>query len=182
VPVLETIRLELRYENVRLEQSPKDILHILECRILPHSGRHLLRRVQEAVDLLPQLAWLHSGPRNLPQLPNLAPHTRQCRPHCLQVSQLLEHWVKAGMPAELEVESLFGTADKVVFLLDAGELALEDADSVHGRVGTHVAVHGSGLLPFGDDIVDLVLYDLVFGCDLELKSGCVETKITKYVS
>ena len=76
------------------------------------------------------------------------------------------------MTRQLEVECFFGPAYKVVFLLDAVQLAFKDVYGIHGGIGTHAPLHGTCLLPFCKNVIDLVLDDLVLCNDLELETGC----------
>ena len=76
------------------------------------------------------------------------------------------------MTRQLEVERLFGPAHKVVFLLDSVQLAFKDVDGIHGGIGTHAPLHGTRLLPFCENVIDLVLHNLVLRNDLELEPGC----------
>ena len=61
---------------------------------------------------------------------------------------------------------------KLVVLLYARELALEDVDCVERSVGAHAALYGSGLLPLLDDVVDLVLNYLILRNNLKLQPRC----------
>lgn len=76
------------------------------------------------------------------------------------------------MTRQLKVESLFGPANEVVFLLDAVQLAFKDVDGIHGGIGAHAPLHRTRLLPFYENVIDFVLHNLVLCDDLELKSSC----------
>src|SRR5712691_7758746 len=78
------------------------------------------------------------------------------------------------MPDKFEIQGLLGATEKVVFLLHTVELTLEYVDRVHGGIGTHVALHRTRLNPFLQYVIDLVLYDFVFGDNLELKTSCAD--------
>ncbi|SRR5229473_208651 len=78
------------------------------------------------------------------------------------------------MTDKLEVQGFLCATKKVVFLLHTVELALKYVYRVHGGIGTHVALHRARLNPFLQYVIDLVLYDFVFGDNLELKTSCAD--------
>lgn len=76
------------------------------------------------------------------------------------------------MSDELEVESLFRSANEVVFFLYTREASLEHIDGVECRVGTDAPLDWPRSLPFLYNVVDLVLYNLVLCNNLELQPRC----------
>jgi len=168
VSFFESFGFELGDDGVRLEETPQDILNIFKGSVLAHSSRHVLCGSQEAIDLLPQFPWLNCRPGKLPELANLAPNPRKRGPYGLQVSQLLEHGLQACMTRQFEVECFLCATDEIILLLNSIKFPLEDVDGVHGRVSAHVPLHRTCLLPLLQNVVDLVLYNLVLGHNLQL--------------
>lgn len=134
VTFLYGLGLELREYRIGLEQTSERLLHILKSSILPHSIGHLLGRRKEAIDGLSDLSRLHRTPRGLPELGNLAPDSGQRRPYCLEVTQFFEDGLQSVVSYQIEVKCLLGPTNKVIIVLDTGDLALENVDGVKGGI------------------------------------------------
>jgi hypothetical protein len=101
----------------------------------------------------------------------LCPNSRESGPNCLEISNLFENRFESTVLDEFEVERFFRFREHVVLLLETIDSTFEDADRVHGDVGFERPLDRFILLPLGDDLLDSVLEDLVFGDYLELKTS-----------
>jgi hypothetical protein len=75
------------------------------------------------------------------------------------------------MLCEIKIECLLCATNEVVFVLYPSELAFENVDGVHCRIGSDVTLYGPRLLPFSKDFANLILDNLVLGDDFQLKAS-----------
>jgi hypothetical protein len=170
VPLLQGLRFQLADDRVALQKAPQHVLHVFKRGILPHARRHILGARQQTVDRLSQFPRLDGCPRHLSQFTNLAPYSGQRGPYCLEVAQFLENGLESRVTSQVEVKGFLGAANEIILFLNACKLSFKDVYRVHGGVGAHVSLYWPRLLPFMQNVGDLVLHDFVFRNDLELQT------------
>ncbi|KAH6607744.1 hypothetical protein Trco_004057 [Trichoderma cornu-damae] len=166
VPLANGIGFQVGQDVVDLEEPPQNALDVLKSGVLPHPARHVLRALDQVVDLLANLPRLDGRPQHVPRLVEAGPDGGEIGPDGPEIADLLQGGLEDAVVVAGDVEGLSRLHDLLELLLQGGDASLERGQGGGGDVGLDGPGNGLLLVPLGHDLPDALVDQLVLGDDV----------------